>query len=263
MSTMSRTLLSALALACSSTWLHAAEEIATDRPDVVESSEVVGKGRVQVETSYATERESKHAPKTRVQATPTLLRIGLTDTLEARIETDGYTQVKTWEGGESASESGLSDLALGIKWHVRTPAENESGPSMAWLFHVDTPTGSKAFRGSGLRPSARLVSEWDFNSWSLGVMPGLYVDKDDADKRYVGGILAIVVGKPITDKFRIFGEWAGHQLTTDSHGGNVITGNLGMAYLLSNTVQIDMAVSKGLTDAAPKQAMTFGLSILY
>lgn len=262
MSSLSR-LLPALALSCTPMWLHAAEEIATDRPDVVESSEVVGKGRFQIETSFATERESKGAPKTRARMTPTLLRIGLTDDLEARIETDGYTHVKTWDSGTTASESGLSDIALGIKWHVRTPADNEAGPSMAWIFHVDTPTGAKAFRGSGLRPSARLVSEWDFNTWSLGVMPGIYVDKDDADKRYVGGILAVVLGKPINDKLRVFGEWAGHQLTTDSHGGNVITANLGAAYVLSNTVQIDMAVSKGLTDAAPKQAMTIGLSILY
>jgi len=134
---------------------------------------------------------------------------------------------------------------------------------MAWLFHVDTPSGAKAFRGSGLRPSARLVAEWDFDSWSLGVMPGLFVDKDETDSRFVGGILAVVVGKPITDKFRIFGEYAAHQIASNSHGGNVVTANLGAAYLLSNTVQVDMAIARGLTDAAPKQAMTVGLSVLF
>jgi len=44
----------------------AEEAIATDRPDVVESSDVVGHGRFQIETSVACERDERDGVRTRL-----------------------------------------------------------------------------------------------------------------------------------------------------------------------------------------------------
>jgi hypothetical protein len=237
--------------------------IATDRPDVVESSEVVGKGHFQIETSYAVEREAKDSPRSRTHATPTLVRIGVSDSVELRLETDGLTRVNTWEDGQKTSQRGTSDTAFGLKWHVRTPADNETGPSMAWLFHVDAPTGTREFRGHGLRPSARLVAEWDFGTWSLGVMPGVYADRNELKERYIGGIFAVVVGTSLADRLRGFVEFSGQQLTTPKNGGNVVALDGGLAYLITDKVQVDVAAAKGLSRAAPRQQWTVGLSVLY
>jgi hypothetical protein len=242
---------------------QAEDTIATDRPDVVESSEVVGKGRFQIETSYAAEREAKHSPKTRVHSTPTLLRIGVSDTVELRMETDGLMRVNTWDNGQRSSVRGSSDIAFGLKWHVRTPADGESGPSTAWLIHFDAPTGTHEFRGQGVRPSARFVSEWDFGKWSLGVMPGIYSDRDEQNKRYVGGIFAVVAGTSLADRLRGFVEFSGEQLAAKKSGGSVIALDAGLAYLITDKVQVDVAVAKGLSSAAPKQKWTTGLSMLF
>jgi hypothetical protein len=59
------------------------EPLATDRPDFVESSDVVGAGRFQIETSVAFERSKVDGTREKLRATPTLLRIGIGDTLEA------------------------------------------------------------------------------------------------------------------------------------------------------------------------------------
>lgn len=134
---------------------------------------------------------------------------------------------------------------------------------MAWLFHFDAPTGNRQFRGRGIRPSARLVSEWDFGSWSLGVMPGVYADHNDQNKRYIGGIFAIVAGTSLADRLRGFVELAGQQLTTQKNGGNVVALNVGLAYLITEKIQVDVAVAKGLSSATPKHQWTTGLSMLF
>ena len=45
------------ASAVCATCVHAQDELASDRPDLVESSQVVGKGRIQLETGLLLERD--------------------------------------------------------------------------------------------------------------------------------------------------------------------------------------------------------------
>ncbi|HET8871734.1 MAG TPA: transporter [Aquabacterium sp.] len=239
------------------------ESITTDRPGLVESSTVVGEGHTQVEASVALNRETEGSPRNRTYSTPTLIRYGISDRLELRLEADGLMQSTQWDGGVKSIDRGTSDLSFGIKWRMPTPAEGESGPSTAWLLHVDAPTGTKPFHGQGMRPSVRYVAEWDFDEWSVGMMPGIYVEHNDANKRYVGSIFAVTVGKELTDQLRTFVEFAGQQLTSPKNGGNVVVIDTGLTYLLSDRVQLDCAFSKGISHAAPRQVLEVGWSMRF
>jgi len=237
------------------------EAIATDRPDFVESSDVVGKGRWQVETSLAWERDRQGSVKARLASTPTLLRVGLGETLELRFETDGRLRLRTVADGTVARERGWSDLSAGIKWHQRDGDEDAGTPGLAWLLHVDMDSGSGAFRGQGLRPSLRLVAEWEFaGGWSAGLMPGLYRDRDGDGRHFVGAMLAGVIGKSLTDKLRGFVELSGQQLAPARHGGSVVTLDAGLAYLLERNLQVDVAFARGVNKNAPDLGWTVGLS---
>lgn len=230
--------------------------MATDRPDVVESSNVVGKGRFQIETSVASESNKVAGVKTTTRMTPTLLRYGITENTELRLETDGFLR----EG----DERGFADVAIGLKWHTHDGDDATGKPSVGWLFHADLDSGAGAFRGQGVRPSVRMVAEWELpQDWSLGVMPGVLRDTNDAGEHYVAGSLAVVLGKSWTDEFRTFVEVAGHQLTSAKNGGSVVTYDLGMAYLITPTMQVDTAVSFGANDRAPDQQWTVGFSIKF
>src|SRR5690606_27592295 len=106
---------------------HAQDDsIATDRPDFVESSSVVGKGRFQIETGFARETDRDGDRRTRVSTTPTLLRMGLGETWELRVETDGYARIRSEDRALAASEriQGMSDLALGVKWHMQDASDS-------------------------------------------------------------------------------------------------------------------------------------------
>jgi len=254
--------LAAALLACPPA--RADDTIATDRPDFVESSDVVGPGRFQLETGLTADRQAQDGVTVRTLTTPTLFRYGVGETLELRLETDGYTRERSSDrtAGTSSTERGWSDLSFGIKWHVQDG--KDATPGVAWLLHVDTATGSRAFRGAGLRPSLRAAIEWDLpDDFSLGVMPGVYVDRDDAGKRFTGGIFAVTVGKEWSPRWHSFVEVAGQQLAGKRHGGSVVTLDTGLAFVATPTLQFDIEVSRGLSDAAPDLESGLGVAIKF
>lgn len=174
---------------CLATAAHADEPISADRPDFVESSSVVGKGRFQLETGFNSEHHKADGVKERATSTPTLLRFGLSDSLEFRVSSDGFSRLRSEDTttGITTRERGYSDLNIGIKWNTHEGDAASNTPAMAWLLHADLETGSRAFRGDGVRPSLRFVAEWDLpNDWSVGVMPGIFAEKNEDGDRYVG-----------------------------------------------------------------------------
>ena len=240
------------------------DQIATDRPDFVESSNVVGTGRFQIETSFALERNKANGIRERTYSTPTLLRFGFSDTLEARIETDGRMRLLTDDlaTGKRQTENGYADVSLGVKWHVAD--EQGMRPSMGVLAHVDLNSGSAAFRAPGNGGSLRLAAEWELpNDFGLGVMPGIAWQHNDNGERYTSGIFGIVLGKELNERSRVFVEYAAPQIARSSNGGSVSTFDFGGAYLLSNRVQVDTAVSRGLNRNTPDWSWTVGLSIKF
>lgn len=233
------------------------DEIATDRPDFVESSNVVGKARFQVETSMGLDRDKSDGVTARGWSTPTLLRYGVSDDFEVRLETDGAIRTRISDGtGATERTRGAGDVSLGVKWHALDAEGNM--PSVGVLVHADLATGSSAFRGRGTRPSARVVAEWELASdYSLGMMPGLGHDRD-AGGAY--GIFGIVVGKSLSDRLRTFVELSAPRIAATRHGGTEAAATVGMAYLLSKSVQLDTAVSRGLTRYTPDLSVTVGFS---
>jgi hypothetical protein len=243
----------------------AAEDgIVTDRPDFVESSDVVGKGRFQIETSIAGDRNNADGIKDRTYSTPTLLRYGIADAWELRVESDGRIRATATDvaSGMRSTDNGYADISLGLKWHVLD--EDGARPSLGLLAHVDLDTGSAAFRAPGRGGSLRAVAEWELpNEFSLGVMPGVAWKPNDDGGRYTSGILGVVLGKGWTDQFRTFIEYAAQQVAHARDGGTVASFNAGAAYLLTNTVQIDTAMSRGLNDRTPDWSWTVGLSMKF
>lgn len=238
------------------------DSIVTDRPDFVESSNVVGKQRLQIETSVALERKHADGVRTRTLTTPTLFRYGVSDALELRVESDGRVVERTQDdqSGQSTTQRGFADTSLGIKYHVLD--ENGWMPSLALLLHADLASGSRPFRGNGVRPSLRVTGEWELPSdFSLGIMTGLVLDKNDADKRFAASLFGITLGKKLNEAFRGFVEFSAPQIARAANGGTVARVSTGVAYLLSKDCQLDTAISRGLNRNTPDLAWTVGFSI--
>jgi len=237
------------------------DAISTDRPDFVESSVVVGKGRVQVETSAAFERSSRDGVRERLVSTPTLLRFGITDTTEFRLETDGW--LHGWSRGpgqaDASDASGMADTSVGVKWHLRDGKEGV--PALAVLLHADLPSGARRVGSSGVRPSLRGVAEWDLpDDYSLGVMPGLAYERNDEGKRYTSGIFAVSLGKDFNPAWHGYVEFAAPQIARGRDGGSQMSFDFGATHLLSKQVQVDAGLALGLNRNTPDLAVSVGIS---
>jgi hypothetical protein len=243
---------------------HAAEDepISTDRPDFVESSQVVGNGRVQLETSVQWDRVRGDDGQARTLSTPTLLRIGVGESTELRIETDGRNVVRfrTTEDGARTVTAGYADTAVGVKWHLKDGQDRQ--PSLGVLLHADLPSGGRTVRGRGVRPSLRLAAEWDLpQDLSFGVMPGLAVDSDDNGARYGYGILAATLGKEFNERVRGFVELAAPQIARAAHGGTQASFDTGLTWLVNKNMQADLMLAHGLNRRTPDLSLAVGLSI--
>lgn len=239
-----------------------AGKLVSDRPDLVETSEVVGKGRVQVETGFLVERERSADEHERTYSMPTLLRVGLTDAVELRIESEGRTVQHSRDkaSGERATFAGYADTAIGFNWHVLDAGGMR--PSMSVLLDAELPTGSKRLRGEGVRPGLRVVGEWELpDEFELGVMPGVAVENRDDTGRYNYGILGVVLEKGFSERLHGFVEVALPRIASSRHGGTQARFDVGAAYFLSNDLQIDTMFSRGLNHRTPYASFTVGLSI--
>ncbi|MEX5744253.1 transporter [Massilia sp. X63] len=253
----------AVALCAATAHAQDQDSIEADRPDFVESSKVVGKGRVQLETSALYERDRNEEGRERTLSTPTLLRIGVSDTLELRIETDGRMVRHGREDGQRVTQAGYGDTALGLSWHA---LDAQGGrPSVGVHLASEFASGSRAFRGEGVRPSLRVAAEWELpNEVTLGVMPGIGIDRDRSGPgagRYRYGIFGIVAEKAFGERLRGLVEVALPRIARGKHGGTEASFDVGAAYLLSKDVQLDAMLSRGLNSRTPDIAFTIGLSI--
>jgi hypothetical protein len=238
------------------------DTLVTDRPGVAESSKVVGKGRFQLETSVGWERQRDDDLHSRTSSTPSLLRVGLGDTLELRIETDGRTIEHDVDpaSGAHAISAGWADTELGLKWHVAD--QQGSHPSLGWLLHAALPSGNRDFKGHGVRPSLRLSAEWELpGDYALGLMPGVGSDTDDNGSRYGYGIFAANLGKDFGEHAHGFVELAAPQIAHAAHGGTQLLFDTGMSYTPNKDCQLDVAVTHGLNRRTPDLGLAFGLSL--
>lgn len=242
---------------------RAEEPLSTDRPDFVESSDVMAPERWQVEAGLQHERTQADGEKSRTLTTPTLLRLGVGHAMEVRLETDGAVRNSSTDtaSGATRRERGFADLSLGLKWRLQEGDEARGTPAVAWLAQVDVDSGSRAFRGQGVRPSLRAVAQWELpQDFSVGVMPGLLFDKSDDGRRFTSGLLGVTVSKALSPGWHAFAELAGEDLGARPHRDPVRFFDTGLTWLASESLQFDVSVTHGLTPAAPDVAWGVGLS---
>ena len=112
------------------------DTIDPDRPDVASSAKTVGLGRVQVETGVLFSRTSAAGePTERRLAAEALLRVGLTERLEVRVDSDPIVRLR---GAEDATDVG--NFTLSLKWRFLDPPADAAWPALALNPFVKLPT---------------------------------------------------------------------------------------------------------------------------
>lgn len=226
------------------------EPLETDRPDITETSTVVGAGRLQIETSIQVERR-RGGDDERLLLTPTLFRWGFHRRWEARLETDGSSRSRLSAGPAVLRTAGYAPLSIGAKHHFQDPREGSGRPSVGAILHIGLPSGSGAFRTRKLTGELKAALDWELSPrWSLGVNAGPLVDEDEAGNTFLCGLVTASLARSLTSRLRTYAELA-LQAPEARRGGRALILDGGFAYLLDRNTQIDAAVGTGLAGRTP------------
>jgi len=240
------------------------DAIASDRPDFVDSSAVVGKHRFQIETGVATERDKADGMRDREDSTPLLLRYGVSDDWELRLETDGRLRATSDDlaAGSRSRVIGYADVSVGAKWHVRDAAG--AWPALGLVGSWDLDTGSRPLRAQGKGGTLRLGAEWDLpGDLNLGLVQGLAWQHRDDGQRFISALFGIALEKSWNERFSTFIEYSARQIARARDGGSVSTFDIGAGWLLGKSVRLDTALSRGINRNAPDWNWTAGVSLRF
>jgi hypothetical protein len=247
----------AAASAASQTNERKLPELETDRPDLTESSGVVGAGVWQLESgvlfqSDGLDRGTAHD----VSAPNILLRMGIGSRLELRIGGEGFL-------GESLStgtgmSSGLSDLELGFKYRLLD--QDRAGVDLAVIPIVSLPVGSSVFSSGSVDPTIKLTVARDL-PYGFGIGSNVIVASITEDgARFTQTAVSASLGHALGRHWNGFWELYGASALS-REGGRAWLFDTGVTHAFGERLQLDLSAGRGLTHDAPDWFIGAGMAI--
>jgi hypothetical protein len=227
----------------------ARDEIATDRPDVTNSSLVVPTGSLQSENGINfSARDGGRA----IDGTNSRWRLGIAPCLEVLVDLPTY-----FANVKAPGISGFSDVAPAIKWQV-SPIPGKVDLSL--VFGMALPTGAVDIAGRGAQPYLQMPWSWELpDGWGLsGMLTEFFRPAELTIKRVTE--TTFVIEKKITEKAGLFVEYVGDY---PINAGPSQLFNSGGVYRLSPTQQVDFHVAFGLNHNAPSYIVGIGYSFRF
>lgn len=227
------------------------DALVADRPDIAESSETVGKLRLQIETSFEFSQDTENNSTTRFYGFPTLVRFGIIDPLEIRVDSSIFV-FRTRSGMKY--DKGPADFTLGLKWHFLDHGP-KGIPSMAMIVSVLFPTGADQFSENAYVPTFRLIADWELPiNLSFGVNLGVDVPgRDAAGDKYAQFLYAVSLGyifHGTQDRLKMYVEVEGVS-PIKSNKTDLRTLGTGFMFLITPNVQVDTFIRAGITSHSP------------
>ena len=223
-----------------------ADEIATDRPDVTNSSLVVPLGSLQSENGVNLTAQNSAAT---VDASNTRLRWGVARCVELLVDLPTYVAAVRGSTG-----SGSTDVVPAVKWQI-SPVPGKI--DLSAVVGAALPTGSTRIAGPGVQPYVQFPWSWEVrDGWSVNGMVTEFIRPSDPADRLVTQT-TFVIEKKISGKTSLFVEYVGDY---PDHSGPTQLINSGAMYRLTPTQQIDFHVAFGLNHKAPDFIVGAGYS---
>lgn len=223
------------------------QSIITDRPDQTESAVSILPGALQMETGLAYSINDSESESLRtIHGPTTLLRIGLVDRLEFRIQ----QQLLHVKGANNETVSGFADTELGMKYQLSNPQTD--GLSWALLTHVVIPTGSTAFSNPQTTGNLRLCAGVPLNP-QTSLSGNLAYFYAGSDPNYLAFSLSFArsVGNRAGFFIEPYGSYADDKVFESYM-------DAGITYLWNSNLQLDFSFGVGMN--VSHNFISFGLA---
>ncbi|WP_407155717.1 transporter [Bradyrhizobium sp. STM 3557] len=224
----------------------AKDELATDRPDVTNSSLVVPTGSLQNENGVnLTARDGGRT----IDGTNTRWRLGVAPCLELLIDLPSYVGSL-----RAPATPGFTDVAPAVKWQV-SPFPGKFDLSI--VVGAALPTGAVDIAGRGTQPYVQLPWSYELQGgWGVSGMLTEFFRPEESTARHVTEA-TFVLEKKLNEKFSVFTEYVGDY--AQSAGPTQLI-NSGGLYHLSPKDQVDFHVAFGLNRNSPSYIVGVGYS---
>lgn len=254
----------ALLMAAAAASDAAGRDYCPERPGIDTPACIIDKGRVSIETSLVdwTLDQQPDARTDTVLIGQTLARVGVADTIEARVgwTSYGHQRVRDRMTGMVTSASRVGDVTLGAKASLLNPAGDEL--SAAVLPFVSLPVG-RAPIGAG--------------TWSAGVLlPVTYQLGDKAqleatpevdaapdqssDGRHLAYSIAGGVGYKLSSALTLTGEAQARRDDDPAGSTTQAVAALSLAWAAGKDLQFDIFAAAGLDREAPDHEIYAGVA---
>ncbi|TVQ64979.1 MAG: transporter [Phycisphaerales bacterium] len=214
-----------------------------DRPDGTESVQTVPRGRTQIETGYTyTTNKDRGEREHRHEAPEILVRFGLVDNVELRLEWPGYV----WTDSDGRSSADGADFGVGMKVTLHDDADDPFRYGV--LFGATFPTGGGEATEGDVVPELLLLLSYDLTD-RLEIASNLRIDAPISDRgRYLGFGATLALGYELTERVGVYAEYYGFYGA--SKVGPEHYANTGATYLINDNLQLDARIGAGLNDRA-------------
>lgn len=226
--------------------------IVTDRPDFTESSIVIRRGWLQLETGMTLESDDR----SRAFTAPTaLLRVGLGYRTEFRIGADGFLLADI---GRLDRAAGVSDVEVAAK--IRLFDQDQIGVDLAVIPILSLPVGSERFSSGTYDPTIKIA-------WARGLPAGFDLSGNvnvsavsDPGGRFNQDAISVSVGHDLAAGWGAYGEVYGFS-RFDRDGGRAVIVNGGVSRPAGRRMQFDIEAGAGITAAAPDWFIGCGFAV--
>lgn len=228
---------------------HADDDlIDADRPGIADGSRTLKRGHVQIENGI----DAEHAGEERSLSVPLLLRYGISDRLEVRVESDTYQRSRRL--GETTS--GWNPVSLGFKEHLFDDEGSDRSFSLGVIGRWFLPSGSGEFRSHSSSGDVRLTADIEFGEhWALNPNIGIAVQGGGGTSR--SGTGAATLQYNLTAKANGFVDAA---LQRSDSGSEVLL-DTGAAWIIGTNTQLDLSIGWGAHGSnAPNVFWSAGVS---
>lgn len=237
--------------------------IETDNPSLANSPKTVGKGVFQWESGFfhqdprgqllrtgrsRFQREDNESNEGSYASFPNLFRVGVSDDLELRFESETLAL--------QGYQNGFSDVSLGFKW---TAFEGED-VTVGMIGLLTPPSGHFPFRTESFTPTLILASDFTLNpqqSLTLN-LGGSLIDSDLRGGRFFENFGALCFNQSFNETWTGYAEIA---VSGPDVGTGIMetTADIGLGYRPTSNSIINLALFRGLS----AQGMDWGLNLSF
>jgi hypothetical protein len=254
----------ATVLLCAGTAAAAADEqpICAARPGKSTPTCTVPAGHFQLETGLAdwSLQKTEGERDTSLAIGETTVKYGLTERSDIEIDVTPWERQTSRGPGFRDNASGFGDITVAYKQQL---SANDAAVQVAALPYVKIPTASGAlgngkWEGGLLIPIGYSIGKSPF---SMGVTPELdWVADADGRGHHVAMAQVASLGWQVSPKLNLSGEIWGHWDWDPAGTTRQASADGAVAYLLSNSVQIDAGANFGLNQQTPDVELYAGVS---